>query len=50
MKNIDTKSINMSDLMVFSTTFDKILCFLGPHKMKMSHYFQSLMPSGTWDF
>ena len=24
--------------------------FLGPHKMKMSHYFQSLIPSGTWDF
>ena len=24
---------------MFSTTFDKILCFLGPHKMKMSHYF-----------
>ena len=43
MKNIGTKSINMSDIMVylamFSTTIDKILYFLGPHKMKMSHYF-----------
>ena len=32
----------MSDIMVylamFSTTIDKILWFLGPHKMKMSHY------------
>ena len=43
-----------SDIMVylamFRTTIDKIFCLLGPHKMKMSHYFQSLIPSGTWDF
>ena len=43
MKNIGTKSINMSETIVylpmFSTTTDKILCFFGPHKMKMSHYF-----------
>ena len=46
MKHIGTKSINMIDIMVYlamlSTTIDKILCFLGPHKMKMSHYFISL--------
>ena len=24
--------------------------FFGPHKMKMSHSFRSLIPSGTWDF
>ena len=24
---------------MFSTIIDKILCFLDPHKMKMSHYF-----------
>ena len=24
--------------------------FWGPHKMKMSHIFQALIPSGTWDF
>ena len=23
---------------------------MGPHKMKTSHYFQSLIPSETWDF
>ena len=46
MRNIGTKSINMSDIMVYlamsSTTIDQILCFLGPHKIKMSHYFISL--------
>ena len=26
-------------LAIFSTTIDKILCFMGPHKIKMSHYF-----------
>ena len=50
MKNIGIKSINMSDIMVylamFRTTIDNILCFLGPHKMKMSNYFQSLISSG----
>ena len=34
MKNIGTKSVNMSDIMVYlamsSTTIDKILCFMGP--------------------
>ena len=48
MKNIGTKSVNMSGIMVylamFSTTIDKILCFMGPHKMKMSHYFSVLDP------
>ena len=43
MKNIGTKSVNMSDLMIYlamlSTTIDKILCFL---KMNMSHYLFSL--------
>ena len=43
MKNIGTKSIDMSDIRVylamFSTTNDKMLCFIGPHKMKRSHYF-----------
>ena len=43
VKNIGTKSINMSDIIVyfamFSTIIDKNLMFLGPHKMKMSHYF-----------
>ena len=42
MKNIGTKSINMSEVMVylamFSTTLDKILFFWGPQKM---------VPSGT---
>ena len=41
MKNIGTKSVNMSDKMVylamFSTTIDKISCFW----VKMSHYFIS---------
>ena len=40
MKNIGTKSINMSDIMVyvamFSTTNDKILCFIGPHQIDCS--------------
>ena len=48
MNNIGTKSTNMSDIIVylamFSTTIDKILCFMGPHKMKMSHYFSVLDP------
>ena len=35
-----TKSINiMVYFDMFSTTINKILCFIGPHKMKMSHYF-----------
>ena len=38
MKNISTKSINMSDIMIyfamFSTVNDKILGFIGPHKIK----------------
>ena len=37
-------------LTIFSTTIDKILCFMGPHKMKTSHYFQSCIPSATWDY
>ena len=36
----------MSDIMVylamFSTALDKNVMFLGPHKMKMRHYFISL--------
>ena len=44
--NIGTKSINMSNIMVyfamFSTTNDKILGFFCPHKMKMSHHFSVL--------
>ena len=51
MKNIGTKSVNMSDIMVylamFSTTIDKM-----KEKMKMSHYFISLwypLELGTWD-
>ena len=43
MKNIATKSVNLSDIMVylamFSTISDRILCFLGPQQMKMSNYF-----------
>ena len=35
----------MSDIMeylaMFITTMDKIICFLGPYKMKMSHYLVS---------
>ena len=46
MKNIGTKQINMSDIMVyfamFSTTNDIILCFIGSRKIKMSHYFSVL--------
>ena len=46
MNNIGTKSINMSETMVylamFSTTIDKFLCFMGGHKMKTSHYFSVL--------
>ena len=41
-ENVGTKSFDISDIMVylamFSTTIDKILCFSGPHKMKMSHH------------
>ena len=33
----------MSDMML-DKTIDKILCFMGPHKMKMSHYFLVLDP------
>ena len=33
MKGIGTKSINMSDIMVY---------FIDPHNMKMSHYFSPL--------
>ena len=51
MKTIGTKSINTSDIMVylamFSTTIDKILCYLGPNKMKISHYFSGL--STLWN-
>ena len=54
MKNLGTKSINMSNVMVylvmFVTTIDKILWWFGPHKMKMSHNFSVFDPSGTWDF
>ena len=43
LKNIGTQSINMSDIIVylamFNKTVDKILCFLGSHKVQMSHYF-----------
>ena len=46
MKNIGTKSINMSETMVylamFSTPIDKIICFMGQHNMKTSHYFSVL--------
>ena len=46
MKNIGTKSVNMSDIMVylaiFSTLVGSNFMILGPHKMKMSHYFISL--------
>ena len=48
MKIIDTKSTNMNDIILyfamFSTTIDKILCFIGPRNMKMSHYFSVLDP------
>ena len=27
---------------MFSTTIDKILCYMGPHEMKTSHYFSVL--------
>ena len=33
---------------MFSTTNDKILCFIGPHKMNMSHYFSVL--NTLWNF
>ena len=40
--NIGAKSTHISDIKVylamFSTTIDKFLCVMGPHKMKMSHY------------
>ena len=46
MKNIGTKSVNMSEIMVplamFSTTIDNIFMFLGYYIMKMSPYFISL--------
>ena len=48
MKDIGKKSINMSDIMVylamFSTNIDTILCFMGPHKTKMSSYVSALDP------
>ena len=48
MKNIVPKSNNMSDIIVylamFSTTIDNILCFMGPHTMKLSDYFSILDP------
>ena len=44
MKNIGTKSINMTDIMVylvmFSTSINKILCFLGPNNMKILNFSQ----------
>ena len=33
----------MVDLAMFSTTIDKILCFMSPHNIKMSHSF-------SWNF
>ena len=49
MINIATKSVNMSDIIVylamFSASIDKILCFVGPHKLKMRDY----QLSGNWD-
>ena len=49
MKNIGTKSINMSDIMVylamFSTTIDNILCFWVLIRGKWVIIFQSLIPS-----
>ena len=54
MKNIGTKSINMSDIMVyfdmFSTTIDKNRCFWVFIRRKLVIIFQSLVHSGTWDF
>ena len=54
MKNIGTKSVNMSEIMVylamFSTTIDKILCFWVLIRWKWIIIFQSLIPSGTFDF
>ena len=44
MKSISTKSINMSDIMLYLVCLvqQMILCFIGPHKMKMSNYFSIL--------
>ena len=46
MKYIGTKSIDMNDIKLyfamFSTTNDKIICLIAPHKMKMSHYSSAL--------
>ena len=39
MKNIGTKSVNMSDIMVYLAMFSTTI---GPHNMKMSHQFISL--------
>ena len=54
MKNVGTKSINMSDIMVhlamFSTKLEKILWVLVPHKMKMCHYFFSIFGTLTDSF
>ena len=42
MKNIGTKSTNISEIIeyltMFSTTIDKILSFMGPHKIKISNF------------
>ena len=42
MKNIDTKSDNMCDIMVYLAIFSTKIDKIGPHKMKMSHYLFSL--------
>ena len=42
----------MSDIILyfamFITTINKILCFFGPHKLKMSNFFSVLDP--IWNF
>ena len=61
MKYIGTKSVNMSDIMVylamFSTIIDQILCFWVLIRWKWAIIFQSLIPPNfelfpteTWDF
>ena len=51
MTNIGKQSTNTSDIMVylalFSTQSDNILCFKGPFRMKMSHYF--LVLENIWN-
>ena len=53
MKNIGSKSINMNGKMLYlamlSTIIDQILCFWVV-RWKWVIIFQSLIPSGTWDF